>query len=230
VSAAVASEVVAPPPAEESRVVPAPSSAVESTGVDENGSRDEEMKLSDSSPVPMDEVKAIVSTNVDNNVPSNSKNADSLLVQMELRGKTAPPMAERMKLIEKAHLVGHFGREALFKKLFNDGYWWPKMRSDIEEVLRDCDSCIRYVVTKDGYHPSSFICSSGPGVHWQVDMCVHLPPSPEGYVALLVLIDVFTGFVLLRAVKDTAAPTIISRQRMLVLGASTKSSTLDNLF
>jgi hypothetical protein len=41
-----------------------------------------------------------------------------------------------------------------------------------------------------------------------VDTSVHLPRSPEGHTALLVCIDVFTGFVLLRAVLDTTAPTI----------------------
>jgi hypothetical protein len=34
---------------------------------------------------------------------------------------------------------------------------------------------------------------------------VHLPKSPDGYKVLLVCIDVFTGFVILRAMKDTSA-------------------------
>src|SRR6202035_3330202 len=42
----------------------------------------------------------------------------------------------------------------------------------------------------------------------QIDTSVHLPTSPEGFTALLVCIDVFTGFVVLTPVKDTKAETI----------------------
>ena len=47
-----------------------------------------------------------------------------------------------------------------------------------------------------------------PGEHYQIDTSVHLPESPDGFTALLVLIDVFSGFVILRSVKDTTAETI----------------------
>jgi len=46
---------------------------------------------------------------------------------------------------------------------------------------------------------------TGLGDHYT---SVHLPPSPNGYVALLVLIDVFTGFIVLRPLKDTTAETV----------------------
>jgi hypothetical protein len=69
------------------------------------------------------------------------------------------------------------------------------MRSDIADVISNCDACRRYTVGKEGYHPARDITASGPGVHLQIDLCVHLPASTEGHVALLVVIDVFTGFI-----------------------------------
>src|SRR6185312_6517224 len=115
---------------------------------------------------------------------------------------------ERLRLISDAHLFGHFGREAIFKRLWHQGYWWPDMRTDITNELINCDACTRFVVTKSGFHPVQSITALGPGDHYQVDTSVHLPPSPDGHVALLVLIDVFTGFIVLRPLKDTTAETV----------------------
>ena len=132
-----------------------------------------------------------------------------LAVELARRGKICPPTeVERLALIQKAHSFGHFGREAVFRRLFNDGFWWPNMRTEIQQQLHDCDVCTRFVVVKSGYHPAEFITAAGPLHHVQVDTSVHLPESPDGCTALLVVIDVFTGFLLLRALKDTTAATI----------------------
>jgi hypothetical protein len=132
-----------------------------------------------------------------------------LVVELERRGKRCPPSdAERSEMIKRAHAAGHFGREAIFRRLFNDGYWWPDMRKEIQEELNNCDACTRFVVVKSGFHPAQFITASGPLHHVQVDTSTHLPESPEGHTALLVCIDVFTGYLILRAVKDTTAVTI----------------------
>jgi len=82
------------------------------------------------------------------------------------------------------------------------------MRDDITNELKECDACTRYVVVKRGFHPAQYIVAYGPGEHYQIDTSVHLPESPDGYTALLVLIDVFSGFIVLRPVVDTTASTI----------------------
>jgi hypothetical protein len=62
-------------------------------------------------------------------------------------------------------------------------------------------------VGRTGFHPAQVINALGPGDHMQVDLLVHLPPSPDGYVAILHIIDVFTGFTILRPLKDEHATT-----------------------
>src|SRR6202034_3350152 len=94
------------------------------------------------------------------------------------------------------------------RRLYNDGFWWPNTRKEIQEELNSCDVCTRFVVVKSGFHPAQFITASGPLHHVQVDTSTHLPESSDGYTALLVLIDVFTGLFFLRALKDTTAVTI----------------------
>lgn len=132
----------------------------------------------------------------------------NLLTEMEKRGMKSPPISERLELIRKEHLFGHFGREAIFKSLFNKQIWWPKMREDIQSIISDCDACNRFVVVKAGYNPAQFIHASGPWEHIQLDTSVHLPQSPDGYTALLVIIDVFTGYVILKPVHTTTAEII----------------------
>ena len=132
----------------------------------------------------------------------------TLLIELEKRGKSAPPEQQRYELIQREHALGHFGREAIFQKLWSKNIWWPKIRNDIQTVVNNCDACNRFTVTKSGFNPASFITSNGPWEHIQIDCSVHLPPSPEGYTTLLVIIDVFTGFVILRAVRTTSADLI----------------------
>jgi hypothetical protein len=40
-----------------------------------------------------------------------------------LKNKSSPPVAERKAIIEK-HLFGHFGATAMFKSIWNMGFYW----------------------------------------------------------------------------------------------------------
>jgi hypothetical protein len=73
-----------------------------------------------------------------------------LVVELERRGKRCPPSdAERSEMIKRAHAAGHFGREAIFRRLFNDGYWWPDMRKEIQEELLEKNGAQPVHVTRD---------------------------------------------------------------------------------
>jgi hypothetical protein len=111
-------------------------------------------------------------------------------------------------LIDHYHAFGHFGRDAVCKSLINKGYWWSGMRNDIQIRLSECDPCTRFVVGKSGFNPSGSITSAHPWDHIQIDTSVHLPAAPGGFTALLVMIDVFTGFIILRPIKTTSADII----------------------
>ena len=136
----------------------------------------------------------------------------NLRIEMEKRGKTVPPPADRERLIQQQHALGHFGRDAIFKKLYDqDNLWWPGMRSDIQAAIRRCDACARFVVVKSGFKPAQFITAPGPWHHVQFDCAVKLPESPEGFTTLLVFIDVFSGFVLLYPIKTTSAVCVAEK-------------------
>lgn len=132
-----------------------------------------------------------------------------LLIELEKRGKQSPATEEeKVQMIRKQHGMGHYGRRAIFDALYEKGIWWPHIHQYIEDELKKCDACLRYNVAKAGYHPAQSIHALGPGDHYQVDLSTHLPPSPDGYVAVVHLIDVFTGFVVLKAIRDEEATTV----------------------
>jgi transposase InsO family protein len=123
------------------------------------------------------------------------------------RDCTQPPLAARRGIVEKAHLLGHFGRRAIAEKIMRSGSYWPTLHSDIREVIASCPDCARVEVFRRGYHPARTIDAPLPGDHYQIDLA-QLPVSEDGYKFIFVLIDVFSGFVMLRALKDKSAVTI----------------------
>jgi len=144
----------------------------------------------------------------DINDPPSVSSAEIVAHEMELRGKTTPADSDKADLINKEHLFGHFGREAIFKSLLNKGYWWSNMRDEIQAAVSNCDPCTRFTVVKSGFNPTQVITAGGPWEHVQFDCSVHLPASPDGYTAIFHCICVFTGFTILRNVRSTSAETI----------------------
>ena len=117
-----------------------------------------------------------------------------------------PVVAERQRLIEEEHARGHFGRQAIFRALFERRVWWPGMYEDVQGHLHSCSECLKVNIAKHGYHPARAVRSSLPGDHWQMDVA-HMPDSGDGMTRLLILVDVFTSFVVLRPMVDETAET-----------------------
>ena len=136
-----------------------------------------------------------------------------LQFEMEKRGKKIPPtQQERTLLIQKVHSLGHFGRDSIYRTLFDDhDLWWPGIRNDIQKVVSACDACARFVINKQGFKPSGFITAPGPWHHIQFDCITHLPQSPDGFTAMLIIVDVFTAFFLAFAILTTSAKCIAEK-------------------
>jgi len=164
-----------------------------------------------------EEIVPVVSTSLSRRGEDGSINISALTLEevtilMEESGKIIPEtVEEQTEMIEQEHMLGHFGRDAVFKKLYAKGYWWPKMRKAINAVIADCDACAKFVVVKSGFNPATYITANAPWDHIQIDTSIHLPESADGYVVLLVVIDVFTGFILLRALKGHTAEMVAEK-------------------
>jgi len=132
---------------------------------------------------------------------------EKLLVAQEKRGRVNPPKEKQRELVVAAHVRGHFGEKAMLAYIDREGYWWPKLREEISAEIRECADCQRFAAVQFGFEPARSIEASLPGDHLQMDLA-SLPTSIDGYNFILVIVDVFTGFALLRPLKDKSAETV----------------------
>ena len=138
---------------------------------------------------------------------STTSAEDKLLLAQEKRGKIIPSIVIQQSLIKQAHEAGHYGEHAMYDKIAVDKYWWPGLRNDIKREIADCVACRQHNTVKHGYHPSRSVTASQPGDHYMIDLA-QLPASLDGKIFCLVLIDVFTGFIILRPLADKTAQSV----------------------
>jgi transposase InsO family protein len=120
----------------------------------------------------------------------------------------SPCEEEKRELLQTEHFLGHVHHDTLFKKLFNQGYGWKGMRKDCIDFCAACPECLRVNVAKYGYHPLTPIHASLPFDHLAIDLIGPLPTTKDDFSLILIVIDVFTRFVLLRPLKDKRAVSI----------------------
>jgi transposase InsO family protein len=127
---------------------------------------------------------------------------------MQMLGKTIPNEQERKELIERVHNEGHYGSRICVEKIYHyHNKWWPTMRKDVENHLQHCDPCVKYGVKKHGFHPARSPEVSEPWQWLQVDI-IYMPPSENGYLYILTLIDLFSSFVLTKALRTRSAAEV----------------------
>ena len=102
----------------------------------------------------------------------------------------------------------HQGSEQLFKKLFDDGYFWYTMKKDCNDLVATCKKCLAFNVAQSGFHPLSPVTAKLPFDHVAIDLFGPLPASSAGYTFGLVLTDIATRFVCLAPLKDKTAESV----------------------
>ena len=133
---------------------------------------------------------------------------EALALPTSTTPSSTPSKDLRLPLLEKAHLAGHFGWNALYNSIRLQQLNWPNLASDCQEVTKSCTSCQRFVLTRKGYHPITPIHATLPFDHVAIDLIGPLPTSRLGYNYILVHVDVLTRFVLIRPLTDKTALTV----------------------
>jgi len=146
------------------------------------------------------------SSSIPTHLTSSLTDEEKLLLAQEKRGKMIPDEQKRSDLLAKAH-IGHFGEKAMYYQIEREGYWWPRMRRDIKDIIAKCNDCRRFNYRTHGFHPSRSVTASLPGDHYQMDLA-QFPKSIDGKIFCLIVVDVFTGFLMLRALSDGKAKTV----------------------
>lgn len=115
--------------------------------------------------------------------------------------------AERANLLQRAHLLGHFGAEAMIKSLVRQGHFWLQMREDAVTLVKGCIPCQRYNISRTGFHPLKSIEANLPMDHLAIDLKEY-PVSARGNKYCLVIIDICTRCVWLHALPNKEAITV----------------------
>ena len=97
-------------------------------------------------------------------------------------------------------MMGHFGRRPMASRIIRSGKFWPTLHDDIRREIEHCAECQRTEVRKSGFHPARTIDALLPGDHYQIDLAT-MTQSEAGHKYMFVLVDVFSGFVVLRPLK-----------------------------
>ncbi|CEP11613.1 hypothetical protein, partial, partial [Parasitella parasitica] len=105
------------------------------------------------------------------------------------------PQSEEQKkeLLEKSHLLGHYGITAM-EQIIHEEYQmhWKGLRKDIEHYVKNCSKCRVFNL----------------GDHWVFDLGTFDVTTPRGNNFILVAMDLFSRFIVLRPLPNKTAPTV----------------------
>jgi len=119
------------------------------------------------------------------------------------------PQEKRSALLERIHNRGHFGAVSMVRAIHGENMTWPNMREDCVNHVARCVSCQRFNIAKRGYHPLKTIHARMPMDHVAIDLAGSFVESEQtGNKYILVVVDVCTRFVFLRAIPDKSASTV----------------------
>ena len=119
-----------------------------------------------------------------------------------------PPTADQLDHIRLVHSAGHYGVKAVYNRLKTMSHNWKYMLQHVQQEVASCTHCQQWSIVKRGYQPLRSPVAWWPFDIVQFDLATSLPTSSSGNTVLLVLVDILTGFTLLRPLRDKQASTI----------------------
>ena len=106
-----------------------------------------------------------------------------------------PDCPARLQVLQHCHdipMARHFGVHKTLE-LITRSYWWPQLRSFVEDYVRTCDACCRSKIPR--HQPYGLLqplpTPIGPWKSISLDFITDLPLS-KGYDTILTVVDRFT--------------------------------------
>jgi hypothetical protein len=116
-----------------------------------------------------------------------------------------PAVYKRISSIHNS-TVGHFGEVITLQRVIANGEPIPYIREYVRKFIRQCPCCQKMSELKLSIHTTPFVTSSFyPMQRLNIDTIGPLPTTKYGQEHILVIIDTFTRFVELYAIRDTSA-------------------------
>jgi transposase InsO family protein len=140
----------------------------------------------------------------------SSNNEDLFIYASHLEIYETPQNEEQKKeLLEKSHLLGHYGITAM-EQIIHEEYQmhWKGLRKDIEQYVKNCSKCRVFNLGKHVFHPPKNHTAKSIGDHWVFDLGTFDVTTPRGNNFILVAMDLFSRFIVLRPLPNKTASTV----------------------
>jgi hypothetical protein len=112
---------------------------------------------------------------------------------------------QRYALIQSQHDMGHFGARNVVAQLKALDIVFPGMTVMAERVVNSCKVCAQYNPGRTKFHPQSSIEARLPMEHIGLDLTAKLGTTMDGFNLVLVIVCVFSKFVILRPLRNKSA-------------------------
>lgn len=145
-------------------------------------------------------------------IKNNYKLKDGKLFRITEQGdRWVVPKGVRWQVVKQNHDdIGHFATDKTLEKV-KATYWFPKMRVFVEKYVKSCLECAYSKASggkKPGFlHPIEKVDTPFDTVH--IDHVGPFVRSSRGNIHILVIIDAYTRYIYLKAVRNTKSHTSI---------------------
>jgi hypothetical protein len=124
------------------------------------------------------------------------------------------PIPHGRELIRYIHagVCGHHTvPRTLVGNTFCQGFYWPTVVADANEVVRTCEGCLFHVRrTNLPVHALQTIPVTWPFIVWGLDIIGPLRKAPRGYIHLLVIMDKFPKWIEARPITNLKVEQVVS--------------------
>lgn len=125
--------------------------------------------------------------------------------------KLCVPKNQMVNLVlQQHHDIGHFGANKTYWHMKKD-FYWPKMRRCIRKLVSTCELCQKTKISPTSVGTKNSVLVEKPGELVCLDLMGPLPTSRGGTTQLLVVVDAFSKYTRLYALKRATAKAILNR-------------------
>lgn len=131
--------------------------------------------------------------------------------QLNLGYKLCVPATQVKELVVAHHnQFGHFGKSKTYNHM-REKFYWPRMQHHIRQIVSTCDLCQKAKCSIISHGPLNCVVPDKPGDLVALDLIGPLPVSQRGATQILVIVDCFSRYVRLYALKRATCKSILSR-------------------
>jgi hypothetical protein len=112
-----------------------------------------------------------------------------------------PRKEDRIDIIKKYHLLGHFKSETTLERV-KEKYFWKAMAEDVKNTVDKCENCHQNSVVAQIHHPAKALEILKLGDRVAVDLSFGFEPSVEGYTGIFVAIEYLSNMVYIECIKS----------------------------